>query len=184
MCSLWLWLPYFIAFSFPVTLSFPLTFTFCQHASTVVCADNLVHIVHLFSYSSVNFVVECVLFLHSFAIAILLSKAFPVQTNFSSADFILVLYVASKDIYQLQHTPLSLCQWRQPIQKLWSFTLAFCVLRMLHWIIFKNWLYCPLIVYNMPENGCKVLFIQCSTFTYFRKHGVHSIEVVVVGHTY
>ena len=58
-----------------------------------VYADNLVHIVLV---SNVNFVVECVLFLHSFAIAILLYKAFPVQlrikmTNFSSADFILVL---------------------------------------------------------------------------------------------
>ena len=54
--------------------------------------DNLVHIVFLL-VSNVNFVVECVFFLHSFAIAILLSKAFPVQLgiNLSSADFILVL---------------------------------------------------------------------------------------------
>ena len=50
------------------------------------------------------------------------------------------------------HASLSLSVETKPIQKLWSFTLAFCVLRMLHWIIF----YCPLIVYNMPENGCKV----------------------------
>ena len=56
---------------------------------------------------------------------------------------------------------LSLCQWRQSFLKLWSVTLAFCVLRMLYWIIFKNWLFCSLIVCNV-QNECKVPNVQPS----------------------
>ena len=73
------------------------------------------------------------------------------------------VYVAFKDGYS---TRLSLSVSGDkvfcPIQKLWSVMLA---LRML-------------IVCNVPENGCKVLFIQCSTFSYFCVH------FIVVTHMY
>ena len=62
------------------------------------------HSAFVFLVSNVIFVVECVFFLHSFAIAILLSKAFPVQlgikmTNLSSADFILPGTEFNTDMY-------------------------------------------------------------------------------------
>ena len=70
------------------------------------------------------------------------------------------IYVASKDIYRLQYTPLSLSvetKFSVNTEVVVRYVSFLCVTK----LIFKNLLFCSLIVYNVPENGCKVL---CSTF--------------------